>query len=315
MTEHKWRSAAGRELGAIAIATLVFAVVCFSMDLSGNVAEWTLSHEADKLDELPLVMVFLAIMLGWFAWRRVVETRAELARRLRAEASLQQSLDQNRRLAQTHLRLQEDERRFLARELHDELGQCVNAIKIEAVGLRSMGGSDTARSAAASIITLADRIQLATRDIVRSLRPPGIDEFGLVAVLETCVDDWRRRMPEVRFELTTPPEDMPNLSEPINMAVYRLVQEALTNVARHSLPRRVIIDLARRRTGSDGTEELVVSINNDGARSTAAQNDEGIGLIGMRERIEPLGGKLRVGFSSNDVFLLEASVPLGALAA
>jgi glucose-6-phosphate-specific signal transduction histidine kinase len=299
----------------VAFATAVFAAICARIDLSERLFAWAQTRERFQLDELPLILLFLACALAWFAWRRMFEARMELARRLSAEASLQQAFDQNRRLAQANLRLQEDERRHLARELHDELGQCVNAIKIEAVALRSAATDERARSNAASIVALADRVDLATRAIVRRLRPPGIDELGLAAVLEHCVEDWRRRMPGVHFELRAPSADAPGLSESISIAVFRLVQEALTNVARHSRPRRVAIELARRRSATAANEELVLTIGNDGVHAGMAQSADGLGILGMRERIEALGGRLSAGFHSDDEFLVEASVSLHPLAA
>jgi two-component system sensor histidine kinase UhpB len=303
------------ELTLIVLATAAFAALCTRIDLSERLYAWAQLRERYQLDELPIVLLFLACALVWFAWRRVREARAELARRLRAEASLQRAFDENRRLAQVNLRLQEDERRYLARELHDELGQCVNAIKVEAVALRSAGVDAATQSAATSIVALTDRVQAATRDIVRRLRPPGIDELGLGAVLEHCVDDWRRRMPEVRFDLRAPLANTLAFSEPINITVFRLVQEALTNVSRHSRPHRVAIDLVRRRSALAAHEELALTISNDGAIRGAVQSTNGLGILGMQERLEALGGRLSAGFRADDEFLLEATMPLHPLAA
>jgi two-component system sensor histidine kinase UhpB len=303
------------ELTLIVLATAAFAVLCTQIDLSERLSTWAQPRERYQLDELPIVLLFLACALVWFAWRRVRETRAELARRLRAEASLQRAFDQNRRLAQVNLRLQEDERRHLARELHDELGQCINAIKLEAVALRSTSVDAMTQFAATSIVALTDRVQAATRDIARRLRPPGIDELGLTAVLEHCVDDWRRRMPQVRFDLSAPSANTLAFSEPINITVFRLVQEALTNVSRHSRPHRVVIDLVRRRSTIASDEELALTIRNDGATRGEARSTNGLGILGMQERIEALGGRLTAGFRSEDEFLLEAIMPLQPLAA
>jgi len=309
------RTALARELSLIVIATAAFAALCARFDLSERLSGWTQDRERYQLDELPLVILFCACALAWFAWRRVREARVELARRLHTEASLRQAFDQNLRLVQANIRLQEDERRHIARELHDELGQCVNAIKLEAVALRDSAVDPGMRSGSASIIALADRVQVATRDIVRRLRPPGLDELGLAGALEHCVEDWRRRMPGVRFVLKVPSTDSGGLSEQISIAVFRLVQEALTNVARHSRPHCVAIELLRRRSAIAANEELVLVIGNDGARGGAAHGPIGLGILGMRERIESLGGQFSAGFRSDDEFLVEASVSLQPLAA
>ena len=308
-------SAISLELAAIAIAALVFAGFCISVDVSERLASWAQSRERYQLDELPLIMLFLAFALAWFAWRRMREARSELARRLAAEEKLQEAFARNRRLAHANLRLQEEERRRLARELHDELGQCVNAIKIEAVALRTPRGDDETRRAAASIASLADRVQAATRDILRQLRPPGIDDLGLAAVLEHCVDDWRQRMPGVQFDLTAAGVDQYRWGEPVNIAVYRLVQEGLTNVACHARPRRVAIDLVQRVHADGKRSEVVLTIGNDGAIRKAGPDRRGLGIPGMRERVEALGGELAAGFRAADEFRLEASLPLQPLAA
>ena len=303
-----------RDLALVATATVAFALFCAKTDLSERLATWAQPHERYQLDELPVVLLFLACALACFAWRRVREAHAELLLRLRVEASLQAAFDQNRRLAMANQQLQEDERRHLARELHDELGQCINAIKLEAVALRSTSADAAIQSGAASIVALADRVDSATREIVRRLRPPGIDELGLAAALEQSVEDWRRRMPKVRFELKAPLADTPRLSESVNIAVFRLVQEALTNAARHSHPRRVEIGLLCRQHGALAAEELVLTVCNDGAARGDAHNANGIGILGMRERIEALGGQLTAGFRSEHEFLLEATMPLAVSA-
>ena len=298
------------DLALVLIATAAFALFCAQADLSERLAAWALPHERYQLDELPVVLLFLACALACFAWRRVREAHAELLLRLRAEASLQAAFDQNRRLAMANQHLQEEERRHLARELHDELGQCINAIKLEAVALRSTSADAATQSGAASIVALADRVDSARREIVRRLRPPGIDELGLAAALEQSIEDWRRRMPKVCFELKAPWADTPPLTEPINIAVFRLVQEALTNAARHSHPRRVEIGLLRRRRGALAAEELVLTVSNDGAACGDVHNANGLGILGMRERVEALGGQLTAGFRSEHEFLLEATMPL-----
>src|SRR5271163_1298081 len=93
-------NAAAGELTLIVMATVAFAVLCAHIDLSERLSAWAQPHERYQLDELPVVLLFLACVLAWFAWRRMGEARAELARRLRAEASLQQAFDQNLRLMQ-----------------------------------------------------------------------------------------------------------------------------------------------------------------------------------------------------------------------
>src|SRR5262249_10294730 len=145
--------------------------------------------EGIELDEWPIVLLVLAVGLMWLSWRRYRETLSELRARQAAEARLAEALSLNRQLAHQHLRLQESERKHLARELHDEFGQYLNAIKLDAVAIRETSSSSHA-DAADRIASAVDHVHVVVSDIIRRLRPAGLDELGLVAALENCVDHW-----------------------------------------------------------------------------------------------------------------------------
>ena len=117
------RTRARNDLLWIVTLTGGFALLSIRLELSELVLAWTQPRERFQLDELPGVLLFLAVALTWYAWRRVGEAHAELDLRKSTEAKLRAALLQNRKLAQTSVRIQEEERRTLARELHDELGQ------------------------------------------------------------------------------------------------------------------------------------------------------------------------------------------------
>jgi signal transduction histidine kinase len=268
--------------------------------------------ERFQLDEAPLVLLFLACSLAWFAWRRMHEARHEIALRREAQVSLTAALTANRRLVVAGARAQEDERRRLARELHDELGQCINAIKLDAVSIRDRSDDAELRRDATAIVDLADRVQRTTRDIVRELRPPALDELGLVAALEHCVEGWRRRLPEVRFALDMPTAQLPELDEAVNIAMFRLVQEGLTNVVRHARPDSVNVALECRADARGRGREIVVRVINDGVRPARREAALGLGIAGMRERIEALGGRVHAASIASASFVLEARLPLRA---
>src|SRR5882672_6304361 len=118
----------------VAFATAVMAMLCVQFDISEALRRWTAPWERFQLDELPAVLLVLAAGLAWFAVRRYWEAGRELLLRQAAEAQLAAALADNRRLSQQYVRLQETERKALARELHDELGQYLNVIKLDAVG-------------------------------------------------------------------------------------------------------------------------------------------------------------------------------------
>jgi signal transduction histidine kinase len=286
------RTRARHDLVRIVVATAGFAVLCAWLELSETVVAWTQPHERFQLDEVPGVLLFLAVALAWYAWRRVGEARAELRLRKRIEAKLREALLQNRELAQANVRIQEEERRILARELHDELGQCLNAVKIDAVCLRDgdAGGIPEVRTGAVAIMGMVDHLEAVVRDMVRRLRPPGMDELGLPAALENCVEGWRRRLPSVEFTVTVA-EDIGKLDEATNMTLYRLVQEGLTNVAKHARASRVDIVMQHRAATHAGIAEVVLTVQDNGVGRRAEGADAGLGIVGMRERVEALAGR------------------------
>jgi two-component system, NarL family, sensor histidine kinase UhpB len=287
-------------LAIAAIAIVAFASVHF--ELSEALQRWARSWERYQLDEFPGIVLVAAIAVAWFVRRRVGEVRAELSRRISAERALESALAENRRLAQANVRLQEGERRRLARELHDELGQHLNAIKLEAVTIRRDGGDDEVRRGADSIAASADHLHAIVRDMTRSLRPAGLDELGLAAALENYVEGWKEKAPtRVTLDIVG---ELSGLPEEVNITVYRFVQEALTNVARHARARHAGIRVER------GAATVSVSLADDGAGATEPWTGGGVGLIGMRERIESLGGSMNVVTAPERGFSVTATVPV-----
>jgi two-component system sensor histidine kinase UhpB len=298
------------DLVLVAGLTLAVAIVSVQFELSEAVQSWTRNWEHYQLDELPGVLFFTAVAMAWFAWRRIHEARAELLRRIALERELAAALRENRRLVQAQMQIQEEERRRLARELHDELGQHLNAIKIDAVTIRSSADTDV-RRAARSIVDLADHLHAIVRDMTRRLRPAGLDELGLPAALENCLESWRGRVPNLDLELSMN-GDLDGLGEALNMTLYRLIQEGLTNVSRHAHARRVDIRLQRGAArGENG--EIELTLNDDGRGFEAATwNGEGVGLIGMRERVEALGGRLEIATRAAHGFSVRAWLPVAS---
>ena len=305
------RRRARHDLLRIVALTAAFAVFSSWLELSEAVLAWTRPRESYQLDELPGVLVFLASALAWYAWRRVGEARLEIKLRQRTETQLREALAQNRELAHAGVRMQEEERRSLARELHDELGQCLNAIKLDAVCLRDGGAHGTAEveSSAAAIVDMTDHLEGVVRDMLRRLRPPGLDELGLAAALENCVDGWRRRLPGVEFTMALG-EDIGPLDEATNMTLYRLVQEGLTNVAKHARASRVDIVLQRDTARPAGAAAVVLTVqdNGNGERETTAE--DGLGVAGMRERVEALAGRFDLVAAGGSGFGFAAWLPI-----
>jgi two-component system sensor histidine kinase UhpB len=298
-----------RDLAVIAVATVLGAVVSVQFEVSEAIQAWARRWERYQLDEFPGIVLFAAVAFAWFVRRRVREVRAELARRIALERDLAAALAENRRLSQSHVRVQEEERRRLARELHDELGQHLNAIKIDAVSIRQCAAdtSTEAHRAALSIIGITDHLHAIVRDMTRRLRPAGLDELGLHAALEDYVEAWRGRYPGLRVDLDVA-GDFDPLPEALNITLYRFIQEGLTNVSRHAHASHVRIALERRAAGRGS--EVLVSVRDDGSGAADIAATDGLGLIGMRERVEALGGRFAVVTGDREGFRVEASMPV-----
>lgn len=288
-------------------SALLFGYVEFSEWLFARTRQW----EALQLDEALPILVVLSTCLSWFAWRRYSEAHAELTRRQAAEQQLASSLLENRRLAQQYLQAQEQERKSVARELHDELGQYLNAIKTDAVSIQEQVTGPQA-TAVSAIIRHADHLHAVVRDLIRELRPVALDDLGLQAALEHYLDHCQQRMPRVRFDVALE-GDLDTLGEPLNLVIYRLTQEALTNVSRHAQAGRLAIRVSRSGPPCDVSDAVTFSITDDGRGTDPTENHSGLGLIGMRERVEMLGGQWRVTTGRGQGFSLFARIPVGAL--
>jgi two-component system sensor histidine kinase UhpB len=293
------RNYARRDAAVVIVATLLAAIVCAKLDLGEAVARWTRPYEWLQLDELPLILLVLAIGLIWFSSRRYFEAKRQLQLRRAAEVRLAETLSENQRLALKYVDMQEHERKALARDLHDELGQYVNAIKLDAVSIREAAADRHEIAATArAVIANVDRVYEVLRGLIRQLRPVGLDELGLAAALENCVNEWRSRLPAAQIEMTCGAE-LDALAESRALVLFRLVQEALTNVARHSSATRVRIQIGRAQS-SPGID---ISIADNGLGADLGVRSNGLGLIGMRERVAALGGSIAV---------LSAAGPAGA---
>lgn len=315
-------SAPHRSLGALrtdaAIVVLVTAVagIAFArIDLSETLFDVTRTWEHLQIDELPATLLVLAIGLAWFAWRRYRDARCEVSARQRAEIELEKLLEQHRRLAQEFVQLQESERKTLARELHDELGQYLIAIKTDACAIEEdvAAGSSAAR-AAASIVTHSGHVQSIVRHLIGRLRPVGLDVLGLRAALDHLLEETQRRNPAWRLTSTIEgPLDA--VDEAASLTIYRLVQEGLTNIARHSGASAVAVAVAERTLPDSRTDVVEVVIEDDGRGADLTDQTLGLGLRGMRERVEMLSGSLHLSSAPGKGFQVSARIPVSGSAA
>jgi PAS domain S-box-containing protein len=223
-------------------------------------------------------------------------------------------LEQNRRftrLIQTHL---EEERRSIARELHDEMGQSVTAIRTIAAAIanrteaganRSESGDAQIHTNARTIVQVAGHLYDVVHGIIRQLRPSALDHLGLRDALEGWVETWRARYPDVALELSLEGE-LSDLGETVNITIYRIVQECLTNVVRHAGADRARIGV--RRMGD--ALEVVVDDNGRGLGERDAAEAARFGLIGMRERVQALHGEFELLSRPGAGLCVRARIPL-----
>jgi signal transduction histidine kinase len=293
-----------RDLALAAVITLASAVLAAYFELSERIFSYTRHWEHFQLDEWPVAAFVLALCFAWISWRRYRQVLVQLEARRAAETHLAAALAENRELAQQHLQVQESERKHLARELHDELGQYLNAIKLDAVAIRegtAPEDSPTALSAARTLKAV-DHVHAVVNDMIRRLRPAGLDELGLVAALENCVDHWRQRLPGTHFTLSLS-GSLDDLGESMNLTIYRLIQEGLTNSSRHAGAGRIDINLSR-------AGDVLLTIADDGRGVDTSSRGSGFGLSGMKERVELMGGTFSVDSSPGRGFAIEARLPV-----
>ncbi|HMK13520.1 MAG TPA: PAS domain S-box protein [Burkholderiales bacterium] len=220
-------------------------------------------------------------------------------------------LEENRKLTQLIQSHVEEERRSLARELHDELGQYVTAIKTIGASIANRSGSaPEVRTSAQTIVDVAARIYGAMHGIISRLRPSALDYLGLTETLQDSIAAWQSRHPELKFKLDISGM-LDDFGETINITVYRIVQECLTNVVRHAQASNVKIAVQRLRAERGGGEELQLVVCDDGKGTPEEAKSEGhFGLLGMRERVQALNGSFRIDNAPDRGFCVNVTLPI-----
>lgn len=226
-------------------------------------------------------------------------------RKLAEEA--ERRLEENRQLTHLIQRHIEEERRSLARELHDELGQYVTAVKTFAVaiGNKARDKMPDIEANAQTIVAAANHIYDGMHNIIRQLRPGALDNLGLQETLRDAVAEWQGQHPDLRFSLEFA-GDLERLGESLDINFYRIVQEAVTNAVRHAQATQVDITLARLE---DGELSLTVKDNGTGMNLCNVDQTRHFGLLGMRERVQALRGQFQVDSQVGQGTCIRVTVP------
>lgn len=265
-----------------------------ALELQERIHAWTRHYEHLQLDEAPVVLIAMLVAMSWFGWRRLRETA-----RLAAERS---------GLMRRLIDLQENERRSIARDLHDTLGQDVTAIALEARRLkRHLDEPGEVLAAAERIADSSERIHSLSRNLLRTLNVDDIDACGLNAALQGLCEQWEEQH-RVACVLHGHPS-IDALPRPLAVAAYRVVQEGLTNAARHAHASQVRVRLAP----DEPQRALLITVEDNGASSAAAAPSAGLGLRGLAERAALLGGEIHFQTLPEGGARLSAALPLSSL--
>lgn len=249
----------------------------------------------------------------------------EQAERVKAERQTAELLNENRKLTQRLFMVQEAERQSIARELHDELGQCVTAMQADAESIKGLSEQerpDIYRSAAA-IGEVLDHLYDVIHAMMKRLRPTLLDDLGLVETLREMIADCGSHHPGIAFRLRTAGR-LDDIGETMNIATYRIIQECLNNAVKHSAATEVDVYVCRTEDCAGGEmrcgaflpehcnerDALRLVVRDNGRGLSNGKGSGGLGLVGMRERVQTLGGGFSLESRSGGGLAVIIEIPL-----
>jgi two-component system, NarL family, sensor histidine kinase UhpB len=228
-------------------------------------------------------------------------------------AAMQEAAVQRRGLTRRLIDVEEEERKRLARELHDELGQILTAIKVDAayIAREAAGSSPKIESCALGVERMTGDIMEIIRGMLARLRPYGLETVGLRDTVQELVNGWQTRVAN-KFKCTLEFSGrVDSLPPDLNITVYRLIQECLTNAVRYSRARTITIRLDVESGRAAGEDRVALNVQEaDVDPASGAVATKGSGLLGMRERVEAHGGELRVDITQSGGLSLYAWMPV-----
>jgi PAS domain S-box-containing protein len=236
----------------------------------------------------------------------IVEDFKDISDRKKSEEALFQSREQLRNLASHLQSIRDEERGRIAREIHDELGQSLTALGMDVHWLKQRLSEDEKplRERATLMSDLIVETISSVKRISSELRPALLNDFGLSAAIEWQLVEFGNRT-GIQFEIHSDPEDIV-LDDSRSLAIFRIFQEALTNVARHAEATMVEVHLRKK----DDKVEMEVRDNGKGITEERNRDPKSFGLIGMRERVHTFGGCLRISGTNNNGTFIKVIIPL-----
>jgi two-component system sensor histidine kinase UhpB len=203
--------------------------------------------------------------------------------------NLRKSNNKIHKLSQNLIDVQEQEKSELARDLHDELGQSLTALQAEAASISKTTKKKSRDEAIFNVIKLSKNMMLSTREIIKKLNLGLIEDLGFESALIELFENWKRRFKGVTFEYSIDKKAIKKITKKRAAHLYRIFQEALTNIAKHSSPKKIQISIKY----IDNIDRTKILISNDGF-SNDSSNQDGLGLIGIAERVDQIKGTLEI---------------------
>ncbi len=238
----------------------------------------------------------------------------DITERKKAEETLRK-LEENRQLTHVIQRHIEDERRSLARELHDELGQYVTAIKTFAVAIgnktksnETQVGAPEIASQAQVIVSAANQIYDGMHNIIRQLRPGSLDNLGFAETLKDLVNSYQQQQPTLNMSIDIS-GDFKRLGETVSINLYRIVQESINNALKYAQASELSVKLSQMSSSKTPKIQLVITDNGIGMDVQEVDQTKHFGLLGMRERAQALNGTFVVKSLPNKGTKITVTIP------
>ena len=265
-------------------------------------------HASGELGDLQAAIAEAAKALG--ASRQELESQVtSRTKELQSAMVLARVADDDRRrLIARGNDLIEEERRRISLEIHDDLNAALISVRLQAMALAAQageGGRPDLRQAAERIAAVTDDLYARARNIVNQLRPEVLDTLGLRAGIEEMVRQFDRIHPACRFAVQLD-ADMPSFSDQASIAIYRVIQEALSNVVKHAEATQCTVVVSKQKE-ADGVQ---FSVRDNGRGFDPSVGHAGIGLVGMRERLDSVGGALDIESSITQGTTVTIRLPL-----
>jgi len=268
--------------------------------------------------KIALVLIIVVLTIAGFILIRNINQK-NINFIIEAANKNQLLLSENRKLSQRNYQVQEQERKQLAAELHDQCGQQLTGIKLHAdfishyITNNIASNNQTLTSAAEAIANSSRLLINGIRTITNDLRPIMLDQFGLAEAINELLQQWQKIMPQTHFTLINNCPDV--LEEKLAIGCFRIIQEALTNSCKHAKAKNIEVSITIRNIDKpnhaiEQQSFLKIAISDDGIGLSKLIPKSGLGLISMRERTEALNGKFILSSGTNQGVRIFISLPI-----